>query len=97
MTTVPRRSHLEHRVRVGRVPRPRRPTNAPVTRADHTTEPGHRRAPLDDVPRPTIREPSIARTGVSAVVGMVLLATLLGAVGGIALLWLGTQMLVQLR
>lgn len=97
MTTVPRRSHLEHRVRVGRVPHPRRPTDARVTRADHATEPGHQRAPVEDVPRPSLHEPSLARTGASAVLGMVLLAILLGTVGGIALLWLGTQMLVSLR
>lgn len=98
MTTVPRRSHLERRVRTRRLPHPRQPTDALVTRADHSTEPDRRTAPApDDVPRPTIPEPSLVRTGVAAAAGMVLLATLLGTVCGIALLWLGTQMLVQLR
>ncbi|HEX2894643.1 MAG TPA: hypothetical protein VHO29_11650 [Marmoricola sp.] len=97
MTTVPRRSHHEHRVQAGRVPHPRRSTDAPVTRADDTGEPDPRTAALGDRPRPTVPEPSLVRAGVSAVVGMVLLAALLGAVGGIALLWLGTQMLVYLR
>ena len=68
---------------------PARPPTAPPT------------APPSEPPvavrRRTIPEPRLLRTGAAVVVGMVLMAALLGTVGGILLLWLGTSMLHFLR
>lgn len=43
------------------------------------------------------RTPALVRTGEAAVLAMVLLAALLGTVGGLVLLWVGTRMLDYLR
>jgi hypothetical protein len=52
---------------------------------------------LATVRRRTIPEPRLVRTGAAAAVGMLLVAALIGTVGGFVLLWLGTSMLQYLR
>lgn len=58
---------------------------------------GPQTGPPVAVRRRTIPEPRLLRTGAAAALGMVVMAALLGTVGGIVLLWLGTSMLQYLR
>ena len=100
----PRKSSLEPDVTVGPRTRPgwpdqvvgarpRKPPTELPARPPTTVPP----APPVAVRRRTIPEPRLLRTGAAAALGMVVMAALLGAVGGIVLLWLGTSMLQYLR